>query len=683
MSRSRCFIVLLIVFAALSQSACAPPECDPNSPQYDPDDCSNLLGDLIAYFTWLAYGTPPPPPGPNNTCPEPVVCFRPDCLLIHENGSFEVDGDNRPVLWYGDEAGQTIVPTCHEGNALEFEATTPNGPSVSASAQVYQVIDYATLLDDLPDGMWGTTQRVRAWAAFGIFLPGDDDDRQFGLRIDAYAGSGFPLNGDPETIPTQTGTYQRLATAEATLMYNINGPEWQPLETALMVPENTDFLVIFLEAVEDVENDEQFEFSNHAVDYVHITLDGGNTPPVAHADQRRVPENTPTTVFVLANDRDNTSLLDKSSVTIRQPPGQGDATVEGNGRIRYTPNSDFLGTDTFTYTVADVEGLVSNEALVTVTVFNVNEAPVAADDAYEISDGGLLIVPAPIGVLANDTDPDGDALTAELVQDVNAGTLNLDPTGAFTYTPPNDFAGSTTFTYRATDGAAFSDEATVTLTGGSGYDLALTKTANPTQVTPSGEATFTITVTNNGPASATGIEVTDQVPDFETTIQSTQTSQGAYNQNAGLWTVGDLATGETATLTITALIHLNVTNTATITDGLDEDSNANNDSDDATVTIVDQPNQSPVANDDSGTTTPGITVQISLLDNDFDPDGSLNGNNVEVINEPANGSFFIGQGGFLLYNPEPDFEGIDTLTYTVEDNDGAVSNVATVTITVG
>jgi VCBS repeat-containing protein len=76
--------------------------------------------------------------------------------------------------------------------------------------------------------------------------------------------------------------------------------------------------------------------------------------------------------------------------------------------------------------------------------------------------GESLVVAAP-GVLANDTDPDDDELTAVLVSDVTHGQLDLLADGSFTYTPDDGFSGIDTFTYMANDGVADSEVATVTL----------------------------------------------------------------------------------------------------------------------------------------------------------------------------------------------------------------------------
>ena len=94
--------------------------------------------------------------------------------------------------------------------------------------------------------------------------------------------------------------------------------------------------------------------------------------------------------------------------------------------------------------------LASDPATVTLTV--TDQAPVAAGDSYKTGKGKTLTV-AGRGVLANDTDADGDALTAAVVTQPANGTLTLNPNGSFTYTPNAGFTGTDTFTYVANDKA--------------------------------------------------------------------------------------------------------------------------------------------------------------------------------------------------------------------------------------
>jgi VCBS repeat-containing protein len=92
-----------------------------------------------------------------------------------------------------------------------------------------------------------------------------------------------------------------------------------------------------------------------------------------------------------------------------------------------------------------------------------NSPPVAVDDAYTTNEDTPLSVAAP-GVLGNDTDTDGDTLTASVVSDPSHGSLTLNLDGSFSYTPAANFNGSDLFTYKSNDGQADSNVATVSLT---------------------------------------------------------------------------------------------------------------------------------------------------------------------------------------------------------------------------
>ncbi len=96
-------------------------------------------------------------------------------------------------------------------------------------------------------------------------------------------------------------------------------------------------------------------------------------------------------------------------------------------------------------------------------VFALGHPPVAVDDAWTVNENTTLVVPAP-GALANDTDVDSDPLSLTDVSAVSAGTLEVAASGAATYTPPADFHGEVTFTYRADDGIEYSNLATVRIT---------------------------------------------------------------------------------------------------------------------------------------------------------------------------------------------------------------------------
>jgi hypothetical protein len=94
----------------------------------------------------------------------------------------------------------------------------------------------------------------------------------------------------------------------------------------------------------------------------------------------------------------------------------------------------------------------------------VNHAPVAVADAYQVSANAILVVAKDAGLLANDADPDGDPLTAQKVAEATYGNAFVEPDGSLRYQPWPSFTGTDTFAYRASDGALWSDIATVTIT---------------------------------------------------------------------------------------------------------------------------------------------------------------------------------------------------------------------------
>jgi len=128
--------------------------------------------------------------------------------------------------------------------------------------------------------------------------------------------------------------------------------------------------------------------------------------------------------------------------------------------------------------------------------------PVAVDNTYSTNEDTQLVVTAP-GVLENDSDVDGDTLTAVYVSDPVHGNLTLNEDGSFTYTPESGYEGSDSFTYKAFDGELESNIATVTLTINAANPSCSTA---PTLISPSnGSNPNTLIPTfqwNNGNGSA-------------------------------------------------------------------------------------------------------------------------------------------------------------------------------------
>ncbi|MGV0795066.1 cadherin-like domain-containing protein, partial [Mycolicibacterium sp. XJ1819] len=211
---------------------------------------------------------------------------------------------------------------------------------------------------------------------------------------------------------------------------------------------------------------------------VTITVNPVNDEaPVTVDDAYQVDEDGTLTITgpgVLTNDTDYDN--DSLTAVLVDGPSNGSLTLNADGSFTYTPDADFYGTDTFTYLAND--GTANgNTATVTITVNAVNDPPVANPDNFHAGVGGVQLIglqlkitaSVPTGsgapnVLSNDTDPDGDPLTAQLVSGPShALSFNLNPNGTFTYTSLA-LGIPDSFTYRVWDGTTWSEPQTVIIT---------------------------------------------------------------------------------------------------------------------------------------------------------------------------------------------------------------------------
>lgn len=216
-------------------------------------------------------------------------------------------------------------------------------------------------------------------------------------------------------------------------------------------------------------------------------------PATAVADSASTDEDTAVTIDVLLNDTDAVA----SSIEIASQPTNGNAVVNAaTNDVTYTPNANFNGDDVFSYTVRNVDGVVSNTAVVTVTVAPVNDAPVAANDTYDVVVGSTTT----LTVLANDSDVDMDTLSTTVVVGIEPtlGTLTSNPDGSFTYVA-NAVAGSDSFSYTVSDGT-LSAKATVNITVSDAVNqapVAVDDYAKVTRATGSSPTSVTIVVSSN------------------------------------------------------------------------------------------------------------------------------------------------------------------------------------------
>ncbi len=488
---------------------------------------------------------------------------------------------------------------------------------------------------------------------------------------------------------------------------------------------------------------------------VTITVNSINDAPVAHDDSANTNEDTAVEINVPSNDTDDTGL-DLTTVTVTANPTNGSTSVNATtGKITYTPNAGYHGTDTFKYTIKDSDGVVSNEATVTVNVARVNDAPVAHDDSANTNEDTAVEIDVP----SNDTDDAGlDLTTVTVTANPTNGAISVNATtGKITYTPNANFHGTDTFKYTIKDSdGVVSNEATVTVDvasvddaplahddsitvnedssdnainvtsnddfGGDGAGTnAITITSNPSHGTASvddhgttnnptddtilytpsagynGSDSLTYQIKDSdGDTSTATVAITvsavndtpDAVNDSDSTNEDTAVSITVLGNDSdpdgdalSVTGASDPAHGSTTvngdnTITYTPDANFNGTDTFTydISDG-------HGGTDTATVTItVNAVADAPDAVNDSSSTTEDTAVSITVLDNDSDPDGDTL--SVTGASDPAHGSTTVNGDNTITYTPDANFNGTDTFTYTISDGNGG-TDTATVTVTVG
>ena len=390
---------------------------------------------------------------------------------------------------------------------------------------------------------------------------------------------------------------------------------------------------------------------------VTITVTPVNDPPVAGDDAYTIQEDTALSGNVLSNDTDVDG--DPLAAAKLTDPSHGSLVFNPNGSFSYTPGADFNGTDSFTYKVND--GTVdSNTATVTITITPMNDPPVAVNDAYMLDEDTTLTVAAASGVLANDYDVDGDAISKVLVDDVSHGTLTLNPDGSLVYVPAANYFGSDSFTYKVRDTVSESNLATVSLT--------INPINDPPQVADDEYAIkedTTLTV-----AASAGVLINDS--DIEgDTLSAVKVTDPAH---------GTLSLGSDGSLSYTPDSNYNGTDSFTYlaNDGTDDSPTA------ATVTItISAVNDPPDAVADSYTVDEDVTLNVGAVSGVLANDSDVDADPLSAVpfSDPAHGSLNLNPDGSFTYTPDLNYNGTDSFVYRADDGD-LKSQPTTVTITI-
>ena len=379
-----------------------------------------------------------------------------------------------------------------------------------------------------------------------------------------------------------------------------------------------------------------------------------NAPPTAVDDAFSMTGNQQLGAGVLANDVDPDG--DPLSVTLDSDASHGTLNLGSDGLFTYKPDEGFAGTDAFTYVANDGQA-GSDPATVTISVASVNGPPRAENDVYATGQNQQLLVAADSGVLANDSDAQGDPLTTTLVEEPAHGTLALNADGSFEYTPETDFRGQDAFTYRASDGQSDSNLATASITVG------------PTNEAPQTvDDTYSTREDEPLSAAAAGVLANDTDADGD---QLTAILESAPSH-------GTLTLGLDGSFDYTPNPDFSGSDSFTYlaNDGQVEGNLA-------TVSITIEPvNDAPVAVDDAYSVNEDETLVVEaagVLTNDADVEGDLLA--AVLVDGPAQGTLTLADDGSFEYTPNADFNGSDAFTYLANDGQ-AESNLATVEIEV-
>ena len=377
---------------------------------------------------------------------------------------------------------------------------------------------------------------------------------------------------------------------------------------------------------------------------VHVTVTGTNDGPVAVADAVTTTEDTAVSVAVLANDSDLDG--DRLSVTSVSTPAHGTAAINPDGTISYTPAANYVGVDSFVYTVSDGSGDTA-EATVTVTITPTNDGPVAVDDAATTTEDTAVVV----AVLTNDTDLDGDTLTVTSVATAAHGAATVNADGTIAYAPAANYHGADSFSYTIGDGFGGSATATVSVT-----------------VTPANDGPVAVddaATTAEDTAVVVSVLTNDTDLDGDTlTVTSVGTAaHGAATVNAD------------GTITYAPAVHYHGADSFGYTIG-----DGNGGTATATVTVAVTPtNDGPIAVNDGVTTAEDTAVVVAVLTNDTDLDGDTL--TVTSVGTAAHGAATVNADGTITYAPAANYQGADSFSYTIGDGNGG-SAPATVSVTV-
>lgn len=392
---------------------------------------------------------------------------------------------------------------------------------------------------------------------------------------------------------------------------------------------------------------------------VELLVNSVNDTPVARNDEYVIDEDQALVIAAAASVLLNDSDVDGDALQalLGVGPEHGTLVFNPDGSFTYTPDENYHGPDAFTYQVSD--GTESSDlAVVEILVRPVNDMPVTQNDEFFTDEDQPLIVSTAAGLLANDSDVDGDSLQAMLDVGPEHGTLVFNPNGSFTYTPNENYNGPDSFTYQVSDGTELSSLAVVEI---------LVKAVNDTPVSQNDE--YVTDEDRQLVISAVAGALANDSDVDEDTLQTTLDAGPEH---------GTLVFNNDGSFTYTPDENYNGLDSFTYLTG---DGNATSNL--ATVKIViNSINDAPQALADNYATDKDqalIVAAPGVLSNDSDVDGDTL--TAILAAQPQHGALQWATDGGFVYVPQAGYTGQDEFTYRASD--GTTDTLAVVSIRVG
>ncbi len=313
---------------------------------------------------------------------------------------------------------------------------------------------------------------------------------------------------------------------------------------------------------------------------------------------------------------------------------------DGTATLSGTPGNADVGDHNISLMVSD--GELSNTQDFTITVENVNDAPVALDGDYSISENQPVTID--MNELVSDPDNNLDFNTLAVTVAPVRGTASVNTTAhTIIYTPNTGFQGTDQFTYSISDTDGESDTGVITI-----RVVGESPVAVDDNVTLNEDVVTTLEPLAN-----------DSDPQNNIDAASLTIITPPEHGTATVQTDGTIIYTPTANYFGTDLIIYRICDT----DGYCDQANIN-----LTIRPV---NDGPVAGEDRATTLEDTPVEVDVLANDndpYDPDGGINTGSVRIEQNPAHGTATVNLSGTITYTPNEDFNGEDFFIYSVADN---------------